>query len=43
MSIPPVILLAVGISAALLFVIIFIICWIITFRNRKIIKNERKH
>ena len=42
MNIPPVILLTIGISAGILFIIVFITAWIVVFRNRKIINKERK-
>ena len=42
MNIPPVILLILGISAGILFIIVFITAWIVVFRNREIINKERK-
>lgn len=42
MNIPPVILLTLGISSGILFIIVFITTWIVVFRNRKIINRDRK-
>ena len=41
MNISPAIVLTLGAVAGALFVTVFIISWIVTFRNRKIIKDNR--
>ena len=41
MNISPIIVLTLGAVAGILFVTVFIISWIVTFRNRKIIQDNR--